>query len=160
MIRRASTVLLTLMMMIAAAASARAGAQEWGPQVGFSSGPDQVVFGGHLAFRDVAPSIDFVPSLDIGIGDHETVFSVNGDFHYRFDVRSRWQPYAGAGVGLHFVSFDNDFGGGSDSFGGGSIIVGADVPTNRGSHFYVEGRFGLGDSPDFKALAGWNFAMR
>jgi hypothetical protein len=160
MMRRASTVLLT-MLMIAAAASAHAAgsSQVWGPQIGFSTDPSQVVFGGHMGFEDVAPRLDFVPSVDIGVGDNVTVFSFNGDFHYRIEANSRWQPYFGAGVALHTASVSDDFGGGSSTVGGGNLIVGAGVPTNRGSRFYVEGRFGLGDGPTFKALAGWSFPM-
>lgn len=32
----------------------------------------------------------------------------SGDLHYRFTISgATWQPYAGGGVALHFVSFDN-----------------------------------------------------
>jgi hypothetical protein len=160
--RRFLAVLIAASLLVPASAFAYShgsASESFGPQLGFSSDPSQVVFGGHMDFADIAPSLDFVPSIDVGVGDNVTVFSFNGDFHYRFDINSHWQPYAGGGVALHAFSWDTGFGHTSDTVGGGNLIVGADVPTQRGSRFYVEGRFGLGDGPSFKALAGWNFGM-
>ena len=133
-----------------------------GPHVGFSSDPSQIVLGGQLQLGDVAPQIDFVPGVDLGFGDNVTVISLNGDFHYRFEISgTQWAPYAGAGISLHFFSFDSGVvGHGSDTVGGGSIILGADVPTKTGSRFFAEAKFGLGDGPTFKALAGWHFKLR
>lgn len=144
------------------AAAHSAGFSTIGPRIGFSSGPDQVLVGGQLQLGDVAPSLDFVPNAELGFGDDLTVVSVNGDFHYRIDVQgTNWQPYAGAGIALNFVSWDNDrFGDGNDTEAGGSLIFGADVPTQSGSRFFVELKVGLGDTADFKALAGWNFKLR
>lgn len=145
-------------------AAAWAGAfQTFGPHLGFSSDPSQVLFGGQLQMGDVAPSLDFVPGVDLGIGDDLTIISLNGDFHYRFVIEGMtWQPYAGGGVAVHFVSFDN-LGPGSDdsdTFAEGTVILGADVPTKSGSRFFVEGKIGLGDGPDLKVLAGWHFKLR
>ncbi len=156
--------LLALLLIAPATARAAGAFQAVGPQIGFSTDPSQLVFGGHMSFGNVAPDLDFVPSVDLGVGDNVTVFSINGDFHYRFKLEgARWQPYAGAGVALHTASVSGGgtgFGGGSETVGGGNLIVGADVPTERGSRFYVEGRFALGDGPTFKALAGWSFPLR
>jgi hypothetical protein len=136
----------------------------FGPHLGFSSGPDQVVLGAHLQFGDVAPQVDFVPSVDLGFGDHATLISLNGDFHYRFEVSGMtWQPYAGAGVGIHFIQVDvnGPFNDRSDTRGGGHFIVGADVPTKSGSRFFTELKLGItSDSPDLKLLAGWSFKAR
>ncbi|MEO5989735.1 MAG: hypothetical protein ABIU54_13085 [Candidatus Eisenbacteria bacterium] len=133
----------------------------FGPHLGFSSGPDQIILGAHLQFGDVAPQLDFVPGIDLGFGDNLTLISINGDFHYRFDVTgSSWQPYAGAGVGLHFIQYDNNgpYSDGSATEGGGHFILGADVPTKSGSRFFAELKLGLNSrSPDLKVLAGWSF---
>lgn len=131
----------------------------FGPQLGFSQGPDQFVVGGHLQWGDVAPQLDFVPGIDLGFGDNTTLISLNGDFHYRIDTRTQWQPYVGGGVGIHFFSFDNPGPGldSSDTRAGGHFIAGADVATKGRSRFFVEMKLGFGDSPDFKALAGWSF---
>lgn len=151
-------------LLVAAALAAVAGAASAttiGPHIGFSGSPDQVVFGGQMHFSDIAPQVDFVPGVDLGLGDNETVISLNGDFHYRFKVSSKWTPYAGAGLALHFVSWDNPGPGtdNSDTQGGGSLIGGAEVPTKSGSSFFAEAKIGIGDGPDIKIIAGWQFKM-
>ncbi len=157
MLRRVLLALLTLVVIPAAAVAAPFAA--FGPQLGFSQGPDQFVIGGHLQWGDVAPQLDFVPGLDLGFGDNTTLVSLNGDFHYRIDTKTQWQPYVGGGVGIHFISFDNAGPGidDSDTQAGGHFIAGADVATKGRSRFFAEIKLGFGDSPDFKALAGWSF---
>jgi len=134
----------------------------WGPEIGFSSGPDQIVVGGHLQVRDVAPQLDLVPGIDLGFGDSQTVVSINGDFRYRIDTKTQWVPYVGAGLAVHFFSFDNPGPGvdNSDTRAGGHIIAGAQVLTKSKSVFFAELKLGLGDSPDFKAMAGWSFSLK
>jgi hypothetical protein len=149
----------------ATALAAGSAFQTWGPHIGFSSDPNQVVFGGHLEMGEIAPQVDFVPGVDVGFGDHATLVAISGDFRYRLKVSNvTWQPYVGGGVALHFYSWNSDyFPPGthhSETLGGGELIGGADVPTRTGSRFFVEGRFGLADAPSFKALAGWCFPMR
>jgi hypothetical protein len=137
--------------------------QTFGPHIGFSTDPSQVVFGGQLQMGDVAPQIDLVPGVDVGVGDHVTFISLNGDFHYRFVVSGMtWQPYAGAGVAVHMVSWDNPGPGvdSSDTIAEGTLIGGADVPTKGGGRFFVEGKLGLGDGPTLKVMAGWHFKLR
>jgi hypothetical protein len=163
MMRKFAAVLTALVLLASAPHSAHAGAfTEFGPHFGFSSGPSQLVVGGHLEIVDVAPDVDFVPSVDLGFGDNTTLVSINGDLHYRFHVQGqRWQPYAGAGVGIHFYSRDN-LGPGrdnSETSAGGHFIVGADVPTKTGSRFFTEIKLGFSGGPDFKALAGWSFRL-
>ena len=155
--------LLSLALVTALPAAALANSfATYGPHFGFSTSPDQFVVGGQLQWGDVAPSLDFVPSLDLGFGDNQTIISLNGDFHYRLDTGTKWQPYLGGGVGVHFVSIDNAGPGIDDSRtdSGGHFIGGADVATKGGSRFFVEGRFGFSDSPSFKALAGWKFGAK
>ena len=158
MLRR-SVIALALILGLPLAASAES-FTAFGPHLGFSQGPDQFVLGGQLQWGDIAPQLDFVPSIDLGLGGGSTVFSLNGDFHYRLDTHMTWQPYLGGGVGLHFVSRDNNPGPGFDrsaTNAGGQFIVGADVATKRGSRFFAEVKIGFGDSPDLKALAGLSF---
>ena len=134
----------------------------WGPRLGFSVDPDQFVFGGQLIIGEIAPDLTFDPSLEFGFGDDLTVISLNGDVHYHFAVSgSQWRPYAGAGIAIQFVQFDAPpgFDDDSDTEVGGNLIVGAGVPTSSGNRFFGEIKFGLGDVPDFKIMAGWNFRM-
>jgi len=134
----------------------------YGPRIGFSSGPDQIVFGGQMIFGEIAPDITFDPSLEFGFGDDVTVIAFNLDGHYHFAIEgSRWRPYAGAGIAISFVSFDGGPGVGdeSDTDVGGALILGAGVPTAAGNRFFSELKLGLGDVPDLKIMVGWNFRM-
>lgn len=157
MLRRS---ILALAMLAVVPAAAIAGPfNSFGPHLGFSSGPDQFVAGGHLQWSNVAPHLDFVPGIDFGFGSNTTLVSFNGDFRYRLQTNTTWRPYMGGGVGIHFASYDNagpslDS---SDTYTGGHFIVGADVPTKARDRFFVEMKLGFSDSPDFRALAGWSF---
>lgn len=157
--------MLVVLVAVLAPIAAYAGQSftAYGPHLGFSTSPDQVVLGGHLQWGDVAPQLDFVPSLDLGVGDDVTLLTVNGDFHYRIRTSTQWQPYAGAGVALEYASISGSgFGSGdSGTFGGGNLIVGADVATQSHSRFFAELKLGLGsDVPTLKIMAGWSFQPR
>lgn len=154
MLRR--TILALAIVMMLPVAAAAGSFSSYGPQLGFSSGPDQFVVGGHLQWSNVAPQLDFAPGVDLGLGDNFNLVSLNGDFHYRINSTTHWTPYVGGGIGLHFASGD----GASDSAAGGHFIVGAAVPTQGGSRFFTEMKLGFADSPDFKLAAGWNFRAR
>lgn len=132
-----------------------------GPRVGFSTGPDQLVFGGQLIIGEIAPDLTFDPSLEFGFGDHATIIAANFDLHYHFVVSgSAWRPYAGGGLSLNFIEIDRGFGNDlSDTEVGGSLIVGAGVPTQSGNRFFGEMKLGLGDVPDLKVMVGWNFKI-
>ncbi len=159
MLRR---IVLALTLVLALPVVASASYTAYGPHMGFGQGYDQFVVGGQLQWHEIAPQLDFVPSLDLGLGGGATTFSFNGDFHYRLATRSTWQPYLGGGVGIHFNSLDNAGPGADDSStdAGGQFIVGADVATKRGSRFFAEVKVGFADSPDLRVLAGLNFGSR
>lgn len=167
MLRRALTLAalcavatLALAPRPAAAASAVV-ATGIGPRIGFSADPDQLVFGGQLTIGEVAPSLTFDPNLEIGVGDDLLLIGFNFDLHYHFDINSTWRPYAGGGVGINFVDYDDDAFGNSDSDTefGGQLILGAGAPTSSGNRFFGEMKLGLGDVPDLKVVVGWNFKM-
>ena len=133
-----------------------------GPRVGFSSDPDQIVFGGQLIIGEVAPSLTFDPNLEFGFGDNFTVIALNLDLHYHFAIQnSTWRPYVGAGAGINFIELDvpPPFQDISNTEVGGNFIFGAGVPTAAGNRFFSEVKFGLGDIPDLKLLVGWNFKI-
>ncbi|TMQ67425.1 MAG: hypothetical protein E6K78_04810 [Candidatus Eisenbacteria bacterium] len=134
----------------------------WGPRVGFSSGPDQIIFGGQLIIGEIAPNLTFDPNLDLGLGDDATVIGLNFHLHHHFAVaRSQWRPYVGAGAGINFVQLDRPpgFSDESETDVGGNLIVGAGVPTSSGNRFFSELKLGLGDTADMKLLVGWNFKI-
>ncbi|HEY3216953.1 MAG TPA: hypothetical protein VGK93_10720 [Candidatus Eisenbacteria bacterium] len=133
-----------------------------GPRVGFSTDPDQIVFGGQLIIGEIAPSLTFDPDVEFGFGDDVTVIALNLDLHYHFAIQgSSWRPYVGAGAGINFIEVDvpPPFEDVSDTEVGGNIILGAGVPTTAGNRFFGEMKLGLGDIPDLKLLVGWNFKI-
>ena len=132
-------------------------ATTFGPRVGFSSGPDQFVVGCQAEIAEIAPSLSFNPSLEIGIGDHLTLVGINFDLHYAFDTRTTWRPYVGVGASLNSVNLDESRG--SDTWAGGSLLGGAVAHTRSGNLFFGELKLGLGDTPDLKLMVGWNFKM-
>ena len=132
----------------------------WGPRLGFSSNPDQFVIGGQLEFREVAPGLAISPNLEFGIGDDFTWTALNGDLKHHFIVQgANWRPYVGGGLSVNFWNYNSNFGDASGTEMGANLIFGAVVPTHSGSRFFTEARVGLGDIPDLKILAGWNFRM-
>ena len=158
---RRSLIALAILVLLPAAASAGSFTY-YGPQLGFSQGPDQLVVGGHLQWNSVAPHLDFVPGIDLGFGNNLTLVSLNGDFHYRIATSTAWQPYVGGGIGLHFESANNTTGTArsSDTRTGGHFIAGFTVPTQARSRFFTELKLGFGDAPDLKVVAGWNYRSR
>jgi hypothetical protein len=154
-----------LVLGLLCAASAHAGTAVvggLGPRVGFSTDPDQIVFGGQLIIGEIAPSLTFDPDVEFGFGDDVTVVALNLDLHYHFAIQgSSWRPYVGAGAGINFIEVDvpPPFEDVSDTEVGGNLIIGAGVPTTAGNRFFGEMKLGLGDIPDLKLLVGWNFKI-
>jgi len=145
------------LVLLAPAVHAQTVAHGWGPRVGFSSDPDQMVLGGQLVIGEIAPDITFDPSLEFGFGDDRTTIAVNFDGHYHFRVGgSGWRPYMGVGVGIIFEDRD---GGDSDTNVAGGLILGTGVPTSAGNRFFSELKLGIGDAPSIKIMVGWNFRM-
>ena len=132
----------------------------WGPRFGFSSNPDQLVIGGQLDFREVAPDLSISPNVEFGFGDNLTWTALNADLKYHFHVQgATWRPYLGGGLSMNFWSSNSSIGDASGTEMGANFILGAAVPTHSGSRFFTEARIGLGDLPDLKVMAGLNFRM-
>jgi len=153
-----------LAFLPAASFAATAGAvdQGIGPRVGFSTDPDQFVFGGQATFGPIVENLTFDPSLELGFGDHTTTVQGNFDLHYHFHINgSNWMPYAGAGASIANYSHDENYpnSDNNETVAGGSLILGAGAPTSSGNRFFGELKFGLGDVPSLKLMVGWNFKM-
>jgi hypothetical protein len=158
--RIAATLALTTALTTSAHAAAVVGGV--GPRFGFSVDPEQLVVGGQLIIGEIAPDLTFDPNLELGFGDNVTIIAVNMDIHYHFTIEgSSWRPYVGGGVGINFIEFDSGPGvsDNSNTEVGGNFIIGAGVPTASNNRFFTELKFGLGDIPTLKALAGWNFKI-
>jgi hypothetical protein len=151
-------------VVLAAAASALAASTaradvSGGFRAGFSSNPDQVLVGGQLNMDPVSNHVYIVPSGEAGFGDDAFTLSFNGDVQYRFDVRdSKVRPYAGGGLTLYYFKLSNDFGGGSDTNLGVTVLGGIFFGREAGHPMFAEAKAGLTDKvPDWKFIFGINF---
>ena len=151
--------LAVAVVLLAFGASPAAAEVSGGLRVGFSSSPDQFLAGGQLNLDPISEHVYIVPSAEAGFGDDAFTISANGDVQYRFDVQdSKVRPYAGGGVSLYYVNLDNDFGGGSDTNVGVSILGGIFFGKDSGHPMFAEVKAGLTDEvPDWKFIFGVNF---
>ena len=92
---------------------------------------------------------DFVPSVDVGIGDVTTV-SGNFEFTYTFPGGRPWNLYVGGGPSINWYNFDN----GSDNTEAGFNFLGG-VKNQAGLFFEV--KIGVEGSPDLKFGVGYTF---
>lgn len=165
MTRKLFLVLAGLLLLAPTAAPAQSrDAAAIGPRAGFTIDPDQFTFGGQFETSPFVPALSFVPSVEVGVGDDWTVVALNADFHYHFAISgSIWGPYVGGGLGVNVMHFDYETPWfrveGDDTEVGANLILGVTVPTRTGSRFFTEARFGLGDIPETKLMAGWNFRL-
>ena len=132
----------------------------FGPRVGVSIDPDQLVVGGQLSLQEFAPDWSFDPNLELGFGDDQTNITFNLDAYYHLSLAgSDWRPYVGGGLGVDFISWDAPLGvrDHSDTHLGMNAVAGFTIPAGSGRHWFTELRFGLGDLPTLKIMGGMNF---
>ena len=155
-----TSLIMSLMLSLSVFAGTRpAGFRGIGPRLGMTVNPDQFHFGGHIDFGDLADNLMMMPNIEIGVGDNITTIAPSFELDYRFrEDWGAWTPYLGGGIGPVFYSWKH---GGSNSelgvylqFGIGRGSAGA-----QSGHFFIEGKLGLADAPDFKATVGWTFGM-
>ena len=134
-----------------------AGFRGIGPRVGMTLNPNQIHFGGHIDFGDIAENLMMLPNIEIGFGDDLTTVAPTFELDYRFRSDwGAWTPYLGGGIGPIFYSHDK--GGSSSDFAGYMQFgIGKGSAGNQAGHFFIEGKLGLADAPDFKATVGWTF---
>ncbi len=131
----------------------------WGPRIGATVEPDQFHFGAHADFGMRDSHLRFEPNAELGLGDGLTTLSLNLDGAYRFSSQwESWSPYLGGGVGYNFYGTE-DKGLTGDTTGGAGLNVlgGFSKGMASGSRFFVEGRAGFIDAPDFMVTTGWTF---
>jgi hypothetical protein len=129
-----------------------------GPRVGYTINPDQVHFGGHIDFGDLAGNLMMLPNLEVGFGDDLTTIAPTFELDYRFRSDwGAWTPYLGGGMGPVFYSAKH--GGGSSSKLGIYLQfgIGRGSSGSNTGHFFLEGKLGLADAPDGKVTVGWTF---
>ncbi len=130
-----------------------AAAEGFGLRAGFSLDPDDFLIGGQYTFAPLSEGLYLVPSAEVGFGDI-TMIAGNLDLQYRFKSSSSPKFYAGGGMTLNYFDYE----GGSSTDFGGSILGGLMLPEKKnGKQIFFEVKFGLGDVPDAKFIAGLNF---
>ncbi len=153
-----TSLLIGLIFSFTALANARsAGFHGIGPRLGLTVNPDQFHFGGHIDFGDLAENLMMLPNIEIGVGDNLTTVAPSFELDYRFRSDwGAWTPYLGGGVGPVFYSWKH---GGSSSDMGlyMQFGIGKGSSGSESGHFFIEGKLGLIDAPDFKATVGWTF---
>jgi len=154
----ALTLMVGLLFTLPALASYRgAGYRGIGPRVGLTLNPDQVHFGGHIDFGDLAGNLMMLPNLEVGFGDNLTTIAPTFELDYRFRSDwGAWTPYLGGGIGPVFYSAKH---GGSSSELGIYLQfgIGKGSSGSESGHFFLEGKLGLADAPDAKVTVGWTF---
>jgi len=155
----AFSLMVGLLFTLPALASNRgAGYRGFGPRVGYTINPDQVHFGAHIDFGDLAGNLMMLPNLEVGIGDDLTTIAPSFELDYRFRSDwGAWTPYLGGGMGPVFYSAKH--GGGSSSKLGIYLQfgIGRGSSGSESGHFFLEGKLGLADAPDGKVTVGWTF---
>ena len=153
-----TALLIGLLLSITAFGNRRpVGVHGIGPRVGLTVNPDQFHVGLHLDLGDLTNNLMMQPNLEIGFGDNVTTVAPSFEVDYRF--RSDWgvwTPYLGGGAGPVFYSTKH----GNSSSKLGLYLqfgIGKGSSGSQSGHFFVEGKLGLADAPDFKATVGWTF---
>lgn len=115
----------------------------FGARAGVGFTPGQFVVGASMTFGKAAGIFRVSPVAQLGLGD-ATTFDVNVDFLIRLLVEnSSFGFYGGAAPTIVF---------GDETEFGGTLIAGVAVPLFKDRTSAIEGRFGLGDVPDFRIL--------
>lgn len=169
---RLSRVFALVLMAAATAAAlpaARAdiGYRGWGPRVGLSDSPDQIIGGLHWDLGEWGPHVVFQPDLEFGIGDDifTVDFTVPATYHWE-NLGGNVEPYVGGGVVLAMFNIDEDedppppFDDADDDTEfevGVEAIGGVEWRLSGGSDFFLELSIGFGDIHDLEVVAGWIF---
>jgi hypothetical protein len=140
----------------------------WGPRVGVSSDPDQVVGGAHFDLGEFTRNLRFQPSVELGIGDDLMSFYGNAVTAYYFPVKGSVTPYAGAQLtawlfdfddepGPNDNGFDDDFDDGFNAEIGLAALGGIETRFKSGTRFLAELQVELTHHPEIKVMVGWTF---
>ena len=146
----ARVILASMLLATVGATGSWAQGARFGVRGGLSFSPDQFVLGaqaevGRWAFARI------VPSVDVGFGDDVTTIAFNGDFLLKVELPdAKLELYGGAGPTAVYADVSN---GPSDWNVGLSLVVGGRLPIGGRHAVNLEGRFGVGDIPDFKLIA-------
>lgn len=137
------------------------GFERLGLRGGVSLNPDQFHGGLFADMGRVFGNVHFRPSFDLGWGNGVVLGAANADALYLFRPRS-WRPFAGGGLGINFFDVTEGVGEGRglDIEPVLNLVGGIEWgKSGKGSigRYLLEGRLGLGDTPDFKLSFGTRF---
>lgn len=135
--------------------------EQFGLRGGVSVSPDQFHGGVFADMGRVFRDVRLRPSFDLGWGNGVLLAAANADALYLFGSRS-WRPFAGGGLGVNFIDVTRGVGEGRgldiepvlNLVGGVEWGKSGEGPLGR---YLLEGRLGLGDTPDFKLSVGMRF---
>lgn len=131
----------------------------WAATTGLSSNPDQFTAGVQFQLGSSwTPQLR--PTVDLGVGNGVRLVSFGGDVLYHFSG-TRWRPYAGGGPGLNLIDVTNGVGetDGLQAKLVAHAVAGLSwIPRTRSAHrYFIEGRLGVGDTPDVRLAFGMAF---
>ena len=164
---RSFAIALAVLCLGTAASATDIGWNGWGPRVGVSSDPDQVVAGAHFDLGEFTRNLRFQPSAEIGVGDDIFSFYGNAMTAYYFPVKGNVTPYAGAQLTAWLVDFDDEpgdddpfddeFDDGFNSEIGLAALGGIETRFRSGTRFLAELQVELTNHPEVKVMVGWTF---
>jgi len=138
------------------AAERSLGFQGYGPRIGVSIDPNQIVLGGHGDFGDLFPRTAWLfPVIEVGLGDNVTVVSVGTDLLFRArETFGVWNPYGGGEIAFLLTTAS-----GTDALTdlGLSAVAGVAKNLAGSGRFAGEVKFGIIDAPTVKFLVRWTF---
>ena len=93
--------------------------------------------------------------MEVGFGDDRTLIQMLAEVHYVFPQFQALKPYAGAGLGLTYVNYDDDYPGNGSDTGGSLNAIGGVETLVQGMRLFFELKVGLAhDDPDIKFGVG------
>jgi hypothetical protein len=101
-----TAVLLALVLSAAAQAQEGPGFRGWGLRAGVSDRPDQVLVGVQADFGELIENLRFVPNVELGAGDDQTILSLSAPVFYRWPESGPFDFYGGGGIAVGFVDRD------------------------------------------------------
>ena len=157
---------LAVLTIGTAASATDIGFNGWGPRVGVTSDPDQVVAGAHFDLGEFTRNLRFQPSVELGLGDDIVSFYGNAMTAYYFPVKGSITPYAGAQLTAWLIDFDDEPG--NDPFDddlddglnteiGLAALGGIETRFKSGTRFLAELQVELTNHPEIKVMVGWTF---
>lgn len=157
---------LAVLTIGTAASATDIGFNGWGPRVGVTSDPDQVVAGAHFDLGEFTRNLRFQPSVELGLGDDIVSFYGNAMTAYYFPVKGSVTPYAGAQLTAWLIDFDDEPG--NDPFDddlddglnteiGLAALGGIETRFKSGTRFLAELQVELTNHPEIKVMVGWTF---